>query len=465
MAYKEPGVYLEVINNPRGATITGIQMVPTVIGSGAKKLKNTVAITRASSGQVDTVPFTSLVSIEHIGTSKSGASTWVLTTDPLIPQDYTFTVGSNVITWETGKGPAAGATYYITAVYDVEATQYEPKVAYVLKDVIDNYGPDIQENETSTPICPISLAAQLVLLQGAPAVNIIQVECAGDTPTASEYSAALDAYAKFIPSIWRMVPADLDADVQAVVTAHINLMSTVEERMERSAFYGKAYTSTDLAPTVFSGSDGVLTKIGGFASGIENKRISVIYPDVATRTLSDGTTRDLSSPFILAAIAGAKAALPTQRSMTRMSVAGFTDLKGVKMTRTEKNELAAKGVMILEQTATGTPVVVRHQLTTDLASTQSKENSILEIQDYCAKQYRAACEPYIGKYNITTQLVTMIRGTMDSTTNTLVQKGIIQRGKINNIYQDAENPDTMLLSISVLPPYPCNYIDITLVLE
>ena len=51
MAYREPGVYLEVLNNPRGGIIQGIQMVPTVIGTGAKKLKATVTMTRASSGQ------------------------------------------------------------------------------------------------------------------------------------------------------------------------------------------------------------------------------------------------------------------------------------------------------------------------------------------------------------------------------------------------------------------------------
>jgi len=465
MAYREPGVYLEVINNPRGGIIQGIQMVPLIIGSGAKKLKTTVAITRASSGQVDTMPFTSVVSIEHIGTSKTGASTWVRTTDSLDPQDYTFVSGDNYLTWETGKGPAAGSIYYVTVIYNVESSQYEFKTCYVIKDVIDNYGPDIQENESETPICPVSLAAQLCLLQGAPLVHVLQVEMAGSTPTASEYSTALETYAKFEPSIWRIIPVDQSSDIEAVVTNHVNFMSTVEERMERCAFYGKPYTSLDPAPTTFDGSDGVLTKIGDYATGIENQRITVIYPDVATRTLSDGSTRDLAAPFILAALAGAKAALPTQRSMTRMSITGFIDLKGVKMTRTEKNALAQKGVMILEQSASASPIVVRHQLTTDMTSTQSRENSILEIQDYCSKQYRVACEPYIGKYNITSQLVTMVRGTLDVTSLSMIKAGIIDTAKIDDIHQDADNPDTLIVSLSVLPPYPCNYIDITLVLE
>jgi hypothetical protein len=465
MAYREPGVYLEVLNNPRGGIIQGIQMVPTVIGTGAKKFKATVTMTRASGGQDDTFPYTSVLSITHIGTSKSGASTWIQTTDPMDPQDYTFVEGDNFITWEPGKEPADGTIYYATVVYAAEASQYTPRAAYVLKDVIDNYGPDIQENEVGTPICPISLAAQLVLLAGAPVVNIIQVEAAGDVATAEEYSDALDTYAKFIPSIWRLIPVDQDADVQAVVKAHIELMSTTEERMERCTFFGKPYTILDPAPTTFDGNDGVLTKIGDYAQGIENTRVTVIYPDVASRTLSDGSTRDLDAPFILAAIAGTKSSLPTSRSMTRMGVTGFANLKGVRMTRSQKNALAEKGVMVLEQAATNSPIIVRHQLTTNMYSTQSRENSILEIQDYCSKQYRLSCEPYIGKYNITSQLITQIKATLNTVGNQMIKDGIIVSAKVDTIYQDADNPDTIIVSLSVLPPYPCNYIDITLVLE
>jgi hypothetical protein len=463
--YREPGVYLEVQNNPRGAILAGVQMIPLVIGSGAKKLKKTVAITRATSGQVDTLPVSVILSISHIGSSKAGASQW-LASDPVavpaVVNDYVFAAGSNTITWETGKGPSVGTTYYVTFVYTVEASQYKPTLCFGVQDVLDNYGPDIQENESGTPLSPVSLGAQIMLLQGAQSVYVIQVESAGAVPTAAEYETALDSYAKFLPNIWRIVPMDVTFDIQSVVTNHINFMSTVDERMERCAIYSRPYTSTDTAPTDVAG---VKTKIGGFAAGIANQRITVIYPDVASKTLSDGSLRDLPGPYLACAITGAKSALPRQRSMTKMPFTGFSELKGVQMVRSEKNALASDGVMILEQTAVNNPITVRHQLTTDMSTTQMRENSILEIQDYCARQYRASCDPYIGKYNISPELINMIRGTLDSTSSDLIKNGVIQKARVDNVQQDANNPDTVIVSLSVLPPYPCNYIEITLVLE
>jgi hypothetical protein len=463
MPYKEPGVYLQVKNNPRGAITPGpLPMIPLIIGSGAKKLTKIVSITRASAGQVDTFPVESVASITRIGMLKTGASDWVETTDPLDPQDYAFVADSNEIEWEAGAGPDAGEMYYATIVYNIESTQYEPTLCGYVSEIEGKYGPDVQENETGTPICPVSLAAQMVLENGSPSVYVQQVECVGSTPTAAEYQAALDTYTKFMPGVWRIIAADQSADVQAVVKGHIALMSTYEERAWRCGAFGKVYTVAAPAATAFAD---VLTQIGGFAEGFVDKRISVIYPDRATRVLSDGSTRELSAPYLLAALAGRQWALPTERSLTRQNVFGFYQLVGVKMTRTQMNSLAAKGVTLLTQDTPGAPIIVRHSLSTDMSSTQSREPSILAIQDYCSKSFKEVCEQYIGKHNITPEVINMIKGSLDADISRMIGLGKILSGTVTSIEQDVDNPDTVLVSVSVLPPYPCNYIDIVVVLE
>ena len=301
--------------------------------------------------------------------------------------------------------------------------------------------------------------------QGAPAVYTLQVSVAGSAPTASEYQTALNTYAKFLPGVWRIVPADSGDDLAATIQGHVNLMSTVEERRERTAVYGKSYSAGDLAATAFSGTGGVLEKVGGFASGIKNKRVCVMYPDTASRTLSNGLSYDLSQQYIAAAIAGAESVLPTEQSRTRMTIGGFTLLKGVKMTRAQKNLLAEKGVMILDQETAGGNIVIRHGLTTDISSVQVKEASITAVGDYVSKYLRGALEAYIGKYQITAETLTMITASAKGALASLVKAKVITAGNVTAIMQDVDNPDTVAIAISIQPPYPCNYMDIVLTMD
>jgi hypothetical protein len=137
------------------------------------------------------------------------------------------------------------------------------------------------------------------------------------------------------------------------------------------------------------------------------------------------------------------------------------------MRRTEKNKLAEKGVMVLEQEGgQGTPIAVRHGLTTDMSNLQSKEASVVEIGDYAAKFYRSGLKQYVGTHNVTTDLITKVKGSTNTLTNVLIKKDIALVGsKILQLYQDADNPDTLILKISLKVPYPCNTIEITLYLD
>lgn len=453
MAYREPGVYLKMENSGKYAAAASTALIPLIIGSGATVFKRTVAITRSDSLS-DILPNSQVVNIISVGSSDK-IKTWNS------PTDYTFET-PNKINWVSGAGPEAGETYYVTYTYKAEDTQYAPKICTTISDVETYFGGDFKEYEDGS-INRIAVAAKIALESGAPAIYVLQVKPnASGQVTAAEYQTALEQYARFLP-VWRIVPVDLDANINSAIDQHVLKYSTPEERMERTVIYGAAYTGT---LTTFNDTTGVYSVIGDYAAGKKNERIIVIYPDVATKVLNNGKLYELNAPFICAAIAGAECAQPVSRSRTRMPIKAFYELKGVKMTRTEKNLLAQKGVMILEQPqGPGTDIIIRHQLTTDMTNVQTREASIIAIKDYAAKYFREICEQYIGKYVINSETLMKIKTTLEMGIHQLIKEGILNDGKITLLMQDAENPDTVVVSMSILPPYPCNYIDITVVLE
>lgn len=455
MTYREPGAYLTVQNAARGIQFTGIEMFPLIIGSGATKLKKVVQMTRGATS-ADTLPFTSVASISKISITLEGPAYYAVTTD------YTFVPDSNTITWVAEHGPSAGAIYYVTLVHHVEDSQYGINLCTSANEVTAIYGPDYQEAESGTPLSKISAAAQLALSNGAPAVYCLQVEAAGSEPTGAEYAAALAAYAAVTPAIWRVIPVDVSDEINTAVINHVNATSTWEERMERTGLLGVEYTTY---PTAFTGVGGVLNLVGTATTAIKSNRISVCYPDRGTLLCSDGTERSVDSQMIWAAFSGAEQLSAMSRGRTRMQITGIKLLGGVTMTRSQMNQLAEKGVMILTQAASGQPFVVRHQLTTDYTSLQTREMSLIAIQDYASKFFRNLVEQYIGRYTVNPELLNMVTAALKSGITQLQRDTIIISGEIRSLYQDEANPDTIIVNLAIAPPYPFNYIDITLYVQ
>jgi hypothetical protein len=464
MAYKEPGPYLELVNSSKFATGNTPSLVPLIMGGGASILEKTVVITRAATGEIDYLPNEAQLIIAVGNTTRK--PTYFQTAGEDV-KDFTHTEGDDFITWETDteNKPVAGDDYYVTYTYEVGEGQYEPKVVFTETDVENYFGPEFKEHELVGGVAPInrlSLAAKIALEAGAPAVYVLQVkpnETTGEV-TAVEYQDALDKHARFLDNAWRIIPVETSADINNAIDSHVEICSSYEERKERTAIYKVPQAS---APADFSE---VLSVIGGYAEAKNYKRITVFYPDVASKLLSDGNTYDLDGAFIAAALAGREAFLPVYKSKTRDEIKVFSELKGVKMTRKQMNMLAEKGVTILTQPAgIGTSIVVRHQLTTEMISPQTRENSIVMIGDYVSKYLREICQPYIGKYNITGETITRIQGTLDGGFYQLIKEKVITIGGVDYMAQDEFNPDTLLVTARFKPPYPCNYIEITLFMD
>jgi hypothetical protein len=88
--------------------------------------------------------------------------------------------------------------------------------------------------------------------------------------------------------------------------------------------------------------------------------------------------------------------------------------------------------------------------------------SITEVRDLTAKYIRKISEPFIGKFKINNVTITSYRLTLDAAMNQLVANGYIESYEIGKIMQDEDNPDSLIVEVSIKPFYPCNYINITL---
>jgi len=172
-----------------------------------------------------------------------------------------------------------------------------------------------------------------------------------------------------------------------------------------------------------------------------------------------------SSVALTPAVAGQIAGLAPQQPLTNLSVAGLSSVKFSSdwFTESQLNTIAQGGMYILKQSKPSSAIVCRHQLSTDMSSVEKREVSITKTVDYAAKFIRNTVSPFIGRYVINNSTLEMIGIAIKGAGEILVRDGILNGFELASIAQDTVSKDTVLVSISILPPYPVNYIKIDLI--
>ena len=165
------------------------------------------------------------------------------------------------------------------------------------------------------------------------------------------------------------------------------------------------------------------------------------------------------------AVAGMIAGNTPQQPMTNLSLANINSLKYSSdyFTEAQLNTIAQGGTYILKQSKLTSPIVCRHQLSTDMSSIEKREVSITKTVDYTAKFVRSAVEPFIGRYVINRATLDMITIAIKGAGSLLIRDGILNDFVVASVAQDTVSRDTVLVSITILPPYPVNYIKIDLI--
>jgi len=213
-----------------------------------------------------------------------------------------------------------------------------------------------------------------------------------------------------------------------------------------------------------AGRNAEISTIAARGSGFGSRRVRMQQLDKLVASV-DGVSSLIEGFFITAAKVGQVAGLPPSTPYTLYPISGFTGVTGSNdvYSATQMDQGAAGGAEWIIQETAGAPIVSRHQVTTDLTSVETTEQSITNALDYTALFMRGGLRTFIGRYNISDTFLDTLASVVQGQLAWLIEKKVIAGGDLNNIIQDADNPTRVLIDCTILPFYPCNYIRLTLV--
>ena len=220
--------------------------------------------------------------------------------------------------------------------------------------------------------------------------------------------------------------------------------------------------------------DEQINRLVGIGTGFDSERVILVWPPEAewdsAGTLVDGST-------MAAIVAGAKSVYPAQQGFTNLKFNGPYNLhySNNHFTPDQLDKLSDAGFFILIQDTPGAEVYCRHQKTTSASGNIAlQEFSITTAKDKLSLDLYSIVKPYIGKYNITQDLLTAIQQVLEQYLyKAKSQKAPFCGGLIlgytppalraNLEGQNLDLPKGKIeISLQAEFGYPANYIDILL---
>lgn len=210
---------------------------------------------------------------------------------------------------------------------------------------------------------------------------------------------------------------------------------------------------------------GIAETVAAKANAHLQRRMYYFHPDTVIATVG-GTEEILPGFYLCAGAAGMVAKFPPQQGFTNLAMVGYSGVVGSSdyFSNSQLNKIAGGGVYIIVQDTEGAPLVSRHQLSTNVTTIETRELSITKVVDFCAKVLRTGLRNFIGQFNITQPFLDVLSTAIQGMLSFLVENGIIIGGELNNLIQSKEEPDVVLVDVTLDVPYPCNFIRLTLVI-
>lgn len=215
----------------------------------------------------------------------------------------------------------------------------------------------------------------------------------------------------------------------------------------------------------------IATAVANQSLAYAEQRICNVFPGQLGRS---GTYVD--AVYGAASIAGLVSSVPPQQGLTNIELIGFDDVPLVYGTfnQDQLDEMAGAGTLIIMQETQGGEIFVRHQLTTAASdgNLNTTELSMVKNLDSISYYFAAILKPYIGKYNVTDDLIT--------TLETEIQEGIeflgsltgvgllgpqlnLENTVIRTVEQHPTLKDRILAIVELDLPAPLNVIELHLV--
>ena len=175
--------------------------------------------------------------------------------------------------------------------------------------------------------------------------------------------------------------------------------------------------------------------IRDYAASFADRRTTLVWPD---QSVFDVAGASVTAPgyYWGVAVGAFVAGLAPQQGLSKLGFTGFTSAPHGKsdnyFTRAQLNTIAGGGVMIIHQDDSGDTPHIRHQLTTDISSIKKQELSITKIIDYVTRVIRQEFSVWIGKYNISDELLSQLRTTASAVVTFCEEFSDVRAGKLVN---------------------------------
>lgn len=210
-------------------------------------------------------------------------------------------------------------------------------------------------------------------------------------------------------------------------------------------------------------------EVAKVSKAMASRRMYNIFPSVFG---NDGVIK--TGEFAACAVAGLVSATESQQPITNVTVRGIDDVPMVyqQYNRAQLDAMAAGGTFIIAQDLPNDLVYVRHQISTAYpdGNLNTAELSITKNVDDISYKFAQVFRPYYGKYNIVPGLLGILRNKAEDLIDELARDDsiygpqlIADETEILDISQNQLLKDHVNIKIKLGVPYPCNNIEIELI--
>jgi hypothetical protein len=234
-----------------------------------------------------------------------------------------------------------------------------------------------------------------------------------------------------------------------------------------AAYAGASYTLSLRGKSLYDKVTGELLRtkyaetIRNKAQQYENRRQMRLYPESVQSSAIGGIQLSLPSYYWGAALASAASNALASQPFTRLPLVGFNGVSGPRLERKHLDVISA-GTAVIDVDRVGEAPALRLQSTTDTTTIEAREWSVTRAIDLFAKQVRSGILGRIGRYNITNEYTGSLRMLVASICSSVVSTGVLRSANLASLSQNAEQPDTVDITITVEALYPANYINVTI---
>lgn len=207
-----------------------------------------------------------------------------------------------------------------------------------------------------------------------------------------------------------------------------------------------------------------ITNVGALQGGPGSKRMMYLYPTSAFfNDPIQNRVVVLDGTYLAAALAGLMSLFDAAEPATHKVLSGFVDV-GLHMSMTVANAIAQYGVCVIENNPQF-GIRVRHGLSVDTTNVNTQEISVTRQLDYTVQSLRDAMEANFVGGKITLNTLGAATSLATTILTNLVSSQIIARFNQPTIRIDPQNPTRIQIFATVLPAYPCNYVDLYLTVD